>query len=693
MAATSKRPLSVENKMKKLSNNSINQNQLHQEDGEIIPPPKRPEILDKILNTTAQRDDYDLQLYRQFIENAYITNKTNSNSFRVNFSWIYADDPISNYSNCSLCAIFFFYTKIQLPSTKLHIQPSKLTSDDEVIGRSCLSMYELFLLLRDFRIIPKLISREEVLFIWKLITSMKKTRREEIVLLEFPDFQELFARIAILTFNKPMIQRIVVSSQGKMPSYENQILALAHYIHLDDYNWVKHRLQTVGAHTVSLLDTRNGEINPMRKDLLRDEVKGKRIANWLAQGDLTSASSGGHVNIAQMKTIMDSTYQNSQRSPAEQNESKKNMGVEGNQTQTLLDQVISQLKSEGQWSLESETDPSTFPPPQSGIQYSSENHLFSHSTLPQNQLLTPAPIHTPSLLLLGGIKLSQTQEDALIRYYPIYTRVLDRYSDLQAYNFHKSTQYDPEREARGCDSGLLDMGTLEEGKDVIVRLHITNQSGSEMNVEVNVDRIAPVESMRITALPESLAPGLSKTAYIAFTVPTLPERRRNHSFHITVHGISTQVLNNTIHAVSRGESGIIRNDIKSRGKSRIQTHSYKSTEAVVCQEYVVFSRIFQEEFFHTPPTGGKRVGNGVPQASYQAYPHCTSESLERLYRTILSQQSTIPTPNYHQFHEENASTLLNSYIPKTTATRPKSAGMIRPSPPPKGHPKASLRNR
>jgi hypothetical protein len=651
------------------------------DEADQVQPPKRPLFLDKILKTTAHRDSQDQQLYQQFLSNAYSSQQMNSNSLRVTFSWTYAHDPIPNYYNCSLCAIFFFYTKVQLPTTKLHVRSSRLTSDEENLGRSCLSMYELFLLLRDFRIVPKLISKEEVLFLWKLITSMKKSRREEVVLLEFHDFQELFARIAILTFSKPMIQRILSSThqqqQKKLLSYEEQILALANYLHLDDYQWVKNRLQTVSTHTVSLINARSkNELNPLRKEWLRDEIKGKRIANWLAQGDLNSASSGGHVNIEQMKTILESTYRNSQATStttASQSKYKKSQEQESNTSPTLLEQMINQLKAEGLWPLEDEaddTDPATtaYNSSSKAIQYSSENHLFSHSTLPPNQSTLPspsgAPLHTPSLLLLGGIKLSQTQEDALVQYLPNYTRVLDRYSDLQAYTFHRSTQSHPEREARGNDIGMLDMGTLEEDREVIVRMHITNQTGYEMNIEINVEHMAPVEIMRVTSLPEPLAPGLSKTAYLTYTIPVLTEKRRNFLFHITVHGISTQALNNTIHAVRRGESGVIPHQIRSKSagisrssiRKRTGQQDAKETSAaataVVSQEFPIFSRIFPEELFRISSSGETREEGSerqldLPRAAYQTYPHCTSESLERLYHLHLrnpQQPTSLLTP-------------------------------------------------
>jgi hypothetical protein len=685
-------------------------------------PPKRPLILDKILKTTAARDDHDQLTYQQFLHNSYFSIQNNSPEIHTSLSWTYADDPIPNHFNCSLCSLFFFYTKVQLPATKLHLRSAYVTSDQEVLGRSCLSLYELFLLLRDFRIIPKLISREEVLFLWKLITSMKKTRREETVLLEFSDFQELFGRIAILTFNKPLIQRVVLTARGgesgKMPSYEEQILSLSHYLHLDDYNWVKNRLHTVGAQSVSLINARSGEINPSQIASLRDDVKGKRIANWLAQGDISSASSGGHVNITQMKTIMDSTYLNSRLSPRgsggggggykKQQPSSSFSSVENEEnTSSLLEQVINQLKSVGQWPHDTDTDSTDhhLKWPQS-----MENHLFSQSTLPPHDPPHSPSNTTPPLLPLTGIKLSQTQENALIQYLPSHTRVLDRYSDMRAYSSHRRTQSDPEREARGNDIGLLDMGMLVEDQEVIIRLYVTNQTAYEMSVEVSVDHIAPVKTMRVTALPESLAPGLSKTVYLTFTVPTLPESRRNYSFRITIRGISTQVLANTLHAVHslKGEipssSQVILPNTTLRGgggggggnkgTTKRGFNSLKNMPAIILQDHFVFARIIPEEFFQNMPSGDKEgIGrNGMPhQLSSQVYPHCTSQSLERLYRMTRppSQQSTDGPSHEGQVIGTRQSERGGS----GTRGRPMSAGATRPTRPLSGHPKNSLRNR
>jgi hypothetical protein len=61
---------------------------------------------------------------------------------------------------------------------------SNLTSDEEIMGRESLSLFELLLFCKDFCLMPKLVSKEEVTFVWKLITSVKKSHREKNILLE-----------------------------------------------------------------------------------------------------------------------------------------------------------------------------------------------------------------------------------------------------------------------------------------------------------------------------------------------------------------------------------------------------------------------------------------------------------------------------------------------------------------------------
>lgn len=188
-------------------------------------------------------------------------------------------------------SIFFFYTKVQSTFTKV----GKSASYEEVEqARVSLSFYELLLLCRDFRIIPKIITKEELYYLWKIINVQKGKAGEKVSrLVSFTDFKDFMARIAILAFNKPGIRRIILSNsaQGVMPMSTELVGMLAKYMHLDDIEWTRNRVRTVGKTTVSMINSRSaGEKNLLTRNNLREDLKGVRLAKMLSLGDQESAS-------------------------------------------------------------------------------------------------------------------------------------------------------------------------------------------------------------------------------------------------------------------------------------------------------------------------------------------------------------------------------------------------------------------
>lgn len=192
-------------------------------------------------------------------------------------------------------------------------------------ARVSLSFYELLLLCRDFRIIPKIITKEELYYLWKVMNVQKgKSGVKVSRLVSFVDFKDFLARIAILAFNKPGIRRMLVvgndttassaSARGeattggageggggdRMPPPQELIGMLAKYMHLDDFDWVRNRVRTVGKATVSMINSRSaGEKNLTTKNTLREDLKGTRLAKILSME--VDNNSNNHVAVSNTK--------------------------------------------------------------------------------------------------------------------------------------------------------------------------------------------------------------------------------------------------------------------------------------------------------------------------------------------------------------------------------------------------------
>ena len=96
--------------------------------------------------------------------------------------------------------------------------------------------------------------------------------------------------VAILAFNKPGMKRILhESGGGRVFTAEELIGFLARYMQLDDIQWVRHRVRTVGKTTVGLINFKVvGEANQQTYQHLRDDLKGIRLARIMTieDGDL-----------------------------------------------------------------------------------------------------------------------------------------------------------------------------------------------------------------------------------------------------------------------------------------------------------------------------------------------------------------------------------------------------------------------
>jgi hypothetical protein len=494
----------------------------------------RPPILNRILEVANARDEKDHDIYVQFLSQAWLTTK-NPKGINVRLSWSRGDITQTQTRNCSLCTIFFYYAKVQAPSTK--IQKSCMTSDEEISARESLSFFELMMLLRDFRILPKLLTKDEVIFLYRIMCSQKKARRDINVLLTFEDFKDFFARVAILIFNKPLVKKISTKSTGKMPTFKDQINGLASYLHLDDMHWVRERIHTVGAESVRMVNSRSaGEVNHHTKVNLRNDLKARRVSNFLSDGETSGHHSAVSVDLEQMRSIVEaiqmnmssSLHQTTNKNSEQYNPIGIDEDLQGSHA-TLLDLVAGRLeRGEALTGLIEEEDTGTGPP--DAKKFTAAGSVparapYHTTTAPAN--IPPMPLLRSTGAGTGGIRISRTQEIALMGYHVSFTSVLDKYCDVLAYQMHKKHSDETIEESISNQVGYLDLGSVEEGEDCVIRLGVSNLTSHDATISVETEGIPALAGVRVTSLPLAIAPGLSTVIYVAFTVCSLPHGLRN----------------------------------------------------------------------------------------------------------------------------------------------------------------------
>ena len=143
------------------------------------------------------------------------------------------------------------------------------------------------------------------------------------------------------------------------------------------------------------------------------------------------------------------------------------------------------------------------------------------------------------MLIPGGLKISSQQVKAMNEYKPGDARILEQYSDTKAYFRNISYSFPSFNESHDSSSGFLDMGNLEIGSDIVIRLQLTNETAHTVKIAVSASGLGEKTPPSVTSLPKTVAAGLGFVAYVAFTVETLSTHRNANNIlgYITVNSL------------------------------------------------------------------------------------------------------------------------------------------------------------
>ncbi len=158
----------------------------------------------------------------------------------------------------TLLLVFNFYAKLFAP----HQQMTKKvpTYSEIMFANNTLSQGEVMCFCVDFRIVPHLLTRNDVRNIWPFIgeehggdsSDVKRVGKE----LSLGGFQEFLVRVALLNGLTPE-GRPNKLCEDRMP--HSAINALVRWLHLDDRMAIKHKLATVGKKTQQRLASTSHE--------------------------------------------------------------------------------------------------------------------------------------------------------------------------------------------------------------------------------------------------------------------------------------------------------------------------------------------------------------------------------------------------------------------------------------------------
>jgi hypothetical protein len=523
---------------------------------------QRPAFLDKILSVVSQKEDEELTIYKEFLKNSLeVVNRYKGKT--LSFDWTIEIEHSDSVLNGSLCYIFYFYAKIHSPGQK---NGSRFTTREaEEQARDSLSFFEVLLFCRDFRIIPRFLIRDEIMFLWKIMNIEKAQNGEPASkLIDLNHFKDLICRMAILAFNKPGMKKLIIQANGTMPTMIEQVNSFAMYLHLNDIDYVRNRIRTVGRETLGALNYRSqGETNVQTRINLRDDVKGKRLykimnnettsfakPNMHGSGQVRDFDIGnGNENdeiidtprTHQMLANIAGTIQ-SKVHGVYGSASISSRGVDGRESTTSKVDTQSGSRSVG----------SQLPVPKAlqrtNVTTSSEqialltsianricnekydDAVQSEVKYAMESIDTDCDAKDEPLNLLNkssSFKITDSQEKALLQYDPnVLVPLLTPYSDLTSYLTHKKSNTNSVTMSI-VNTPFLDLGVQYNKQKCKIQLKILNFTHHDVFLNISTSsNIGNNNPITITTLPSAFAPGLSRNVFISFTIEK--ELNSNH---------------------------------------------------------------------------------------------------------------------------------------------------------------------
>jgi hypothetical protein len=382
---------------------------------------KRPEVLDQILRISDSISTEEIEIYKSFllsVEKAQVDAFTAQSKCSITMHHkIISYDSNNNRKeedNCSLYAIFYFYSKLQVGGL--------ITFEDMDISNITISFHELCAILRDFKVMPTLISKEDVQFIWKVMNLQSiKLGGSSLKDLDFDLLKQILARIAIIAYNRSGMRRLILNSNGKMPSQLELVEMLCKHMKLDDYSFVRDQINTIGRARVKSENYSNlAERNEGFKKELRLDLNAKRLAQA-------------------MKKL---NFETNTSTRIEYEEKANNIA---NNIANAMKKKITGLDNQSNYTKE------------------------TNSSSLQGAFFT-----------FAGASISDTQEKELLNFDETTLRVFDHYS-LNPNTRTVSSSIDG---FKLCDGAFLDLGELQQAKRCVIHLNVRNNGTQEMQIDV-----------------------------------------------------------------------------------------------------------------------------------------------------------------------------------------------------------------
>ena len=457
--------------------------------GNLMSPPPRPALLGSLIDYQKELNSAYDEKFKGFLQMAWISQKhcevcpisVTANTSSKTENEINASKDESkilkkndDLINSSFTQLFEFYSKFSLENTGG-------TFSDINDAKTSLSHQEYETFLRNFDVIPKLISRDEMSRIWSDMSQayIDSKRSKSIVRMDLRLAEEFLVRVSLYIFCAVGMRKATLAATGKVSTAQEIVLYLIAYMKLDNDAFIKDHIRDGRAALTQVISHKSVDSGNyvLAAKLAADDAKYKQYdSNDKKKKKKISTTSSPKIGI------------NSKRSPLKK--FNKMEPFEESSRYAKVPQAIHEMLN----------DPSN-------------THVIAEPKRSKKDDANGDSKDEEEVIEIPAPKASRDLN---------YNHYLEQYNDsllseLHKYSAEKTVQ--PPVDAYNPSYGAFcDVGHVECGSYNTVRLFVHNRSPNDLKIDViAIDFLD--ENTKVVMNNKELVSGLSRQIEVSFQAP------------------------------------------------------------------------------------------------------------------------------------------------------------------------------
>lgn len=237
-----------------------------------------PPQISMALQTTKTIDQDAADIYEDFLEHAALAEKVcRETGIQILGQYKLTDALPANLNpdeaTNTLLLIFQFYAKIKTASSH-----ATFSAQEDDVNFMSFSKVEIFC--RDFKVVPRLLTREELKMLWgDIARAHVLAGRGVFTVIDFDEFKDLIIRMALWAYHKPGLKKLIITLEGFMPRNAEILQSFCHYLKLPDVQFINNFIRTKGRQTQGELNYRSkGETNLRTRMEVRADTDARKLS-------------------------------------------------------------------------------------------------------------------------------------------------------------------------------------------------------------------------------------------------------------------------------------------------------------------------------------------------------------------------------------------------------------------------------